>query len=112
MSRKKHKSPFSVESRKTEIRYVTSDPKRMLGKFVARRAFHTWYEEVKDEETSEVIKLERNELLLERGTYIDNDQLSSINFMLQEGSLKEVEVSNQNRQGMLLTNILFIPSKL
>ena len=111
MSRKKHKSPFSVESRKTEIRYVTSDPKRMLGKFVARRAFHTWYEEVKDEETSEVIKLERNELLLERGTYIDNDQLSSINFMLQEGSLKEVEVSNQNRQGMLLTNTSLYPFK-
>ena len=111
MSRKKTKSPFSVESRKTEVRYITSDPKKMLGKFVARRAFRTWYEELIDEETGEVSKLERNELLLERGTYIDNDQLSSINFMLQEGSLKEVEVSNQNRQGILLTSTSLFPFK-
>lgn len=111
MSKKKPRSPFSVESRKTEIRYITSDPKKMLGKFVARRAFHTWYENVKDEETGEVCKLERNELLLERGTYIDSEQLCSINFMLQEGSLKEVEVSNQNRQGVLLASTSLFPFK-
>ena len=109
--KKKRRSPFSVESRKTEIRYVTSDPKKMLGKFVARRAFHTWLEEVEDEDTGETCKIERNELLLERGTYIDNDQLSSINFMMQTGTLKEVEVSNQNRQGSLLTNTFLSPFK-
>ncbi|MBD5219494.1 MAG: RNA polymerase subunit sigma [Bacteroidales bacterium] len=108
---KKITSPFSVVSRKTEIRYVTSDPQKMLGKFVARRAFRTWTEDVVDAETNETIQIERNELLLERGTYIDNDQLSSINFMMQEGSLKEVEVSNQNRQGMLLQNNTMFPYK-
>lgn len=111
MSRKKKRSPFSVESRKTEIRYITSDPKQMLGKFVARRAFKTWYEDVKDADTGEIIQIERNDVLLERGTYIDNEQLSSINFMLQEGSLKEVEVSNQNRQGILLTSTSLFPFK-
>lgn len=35
----------TIESRKTEIRYVTSDPKKMLGKWVARRALRTWTED-------------------------------------------------------------------
>lgn len=111
MSRKKNKSPFSVESRKTEIRYITSDPKKMLGKWVARRALKIWFEDVKDADTGEIIQIERNDVLLERGTYIDQEQLSSINFMMQEGSLKEVEVSNQNRQGILLKSTSLFPFK-
>lgn len=100
-----------MESRKSEIRYITSDPKKMLGKWVARRAFKKWFENVKDEDTGEIIQIERNDVLLERGTYIDQEQLSSINFMMQEGSLKEVEVSNQNRQGILLKSTSLFPFK-
>lgn len=110
MSRK-HKSPFSVESRKTEIRFKTNDPAKMLGKWVARRALRTWVEDVKDSDTDEIIQIERSDVLLERGTYIDNTQLSTIRFLLQEGSLSEVEVSNQNRQGTLLQNSVMFPYK-
>lgn len=102
---------MAVESRKTEIRYVTNDPAKMLGKWVARRALRTWTEDFIDEDTNETVSIERNEILLERGTYISQDVLCSINFMMQEGSLKEVEVSNQNRQGMLLENRSFLPYK-
>lgn len=102
---------MAVESRKTEIRYVTNDPAKMLGKWVARRALRTWTEDFIDESTNETVSIERNEILLERGTYISQDVLCSINFMMQEGSLKEVEVSNQNRQGMLLENRSFLPYK-
>ena len=84
-------------SRKTEIRYVTADPARMLGKWVARRALKSWTEEFMDKSTGKTVSVERSEVLLERGTYIDRDMLSSIEFMMREGSLKEVEVSNQNR---------------
>lgn len=102
---------MAVESRKTEIRYVTNDPAKMLGKWVARRALRTWTEDFIDKDTNETVSVERNEILLERGTYISQDVLCSINFMIQEGSLKEVEVSNQNRQGMLLDNRSFLPYK-
>lgn len=101
----------SVETRKSEIRYVTSDPKRMLGKWVARRALRTWKEDFKNEDTGETVSVERSEILLERGTYISQDVLCSINFMIADGSLKEVEVSNQNRQGMLLENRSMYPYK-
>lgn len=102
---------MAIESHKTEIRYVTNDPAKMLGKYVARRALRTWTEDFIDKDTNKIVSVERNELLLERGTYISQDVLCSIKFMMQEGSLKEVEVSNQNRQGMLLENRSFLPYK-
>lgn len=102
---------MAIETRKTEIRYVTNDPSKMLGKWVARRALKTWTENFKDEDTGETLCVERNEILLERGTYISQDVLCTINFMMQEGSLKEVEVSNQNRQGVLLENRALFPYK-
>lgn len=100
-----------IESRKNEVRFVTNDPNRMLGKWVARRALHTWVEAHKNEKTGEMVELERNEVLLERGTYIDQNTLSSIRFMLLDGSLKELEVSNQNRQGRLIQNSSLSPFK-
>lgn len=100
-----------IESRKTEIRFVTSDPKKMLGKWVARRALKTWTEDFIDETTGKTVSVERNDVLLERGTYISQDVLCTINFMMQEGSLKGVEVSNQNRQGTLLENRSIYPYK-
>ena len=102
---------MAIESRKTEIRYVTDNPNKMLGKWVARRALKTWTENFIDESTGKTVSVERNQVLLERGTYISKDVLCSINFMMQEGSLKEVEVSNQNRQGMLLENHSMYPYK-
>lgn len=107
----KPRSPFSVESRQTEIRYVTSDPKRMLGKWVARRALKTWTENMVDGDTGENVEVERTSVLLERGTYIDQKELESITFMMQSGELAEVEVSNQNRQGVLLTSSVLFPFK-
>lgn len=101
----------TIESRKNEIRYITNDPDKMLGKFVARRALKTWTEDFIDSDTGKTLSIERNEILLERGTYISQDILCSIKFMMQEGSLKEVEVSNQNRQGMLLENRSLLPYK-
>lgn len=66
-----------IETRKTEIRYRTSDPERMLGRFIARRALKTWTEDFVDKDTDEIISIERNEILFERGTYIDSDDNQS-----------------------------------
>lgn len=52
-----------IETRKDEIRYRTDDTRRMVGKFFASNVFKTWYEEVLDSDTGEVISIERNDLL-------------------------------------------------
>ena len=85
------------ESRKDEIRIKTDDPKRMLNKYLVRRVLKSWKEDVIDKDTGEKITLDRSELLFEKGTYVDQNVLSSIKFYLDSGEITEVEVSNQNR---------------
>ena len=86
-----------IETRKTEIRYVTSDPKKMLNMYLAKRVLKTWEESFIDEDTGETVTIERNEILFDRGTLIDQDTLAKICFSMEADGIKEVEVSNHNR---------------
>ena len=85
------------ENKFNEIRYKTTDPQRMLNKFTVGKVLKNWKEDFVDEETKEVVTIDRNEVLFDRGTFIDQDVLAQINFHLQAGDIKEVEVSNQRR---------------
>lgn len=75
----------------------------MLAKFTASKVLRT-YEESFILDNGEVTSVERNELLFDSGIYIDQDVLAQIRFYLQEGSIKQVEVSNQNRRAFVLPN--------
>ena len=44
-----------IETKNNEIRYFTSDPQKMLNKYLAQRVLKTWTEDFIDEDTSEVI---------------------------------------------------------
>lgn len=100
-----------VETRLSEIRYRTSDTSKMLGKFIARRVLKTWIEEFMDEDKGKIVEIERTEILFEKGTYIDNNVLSSIKFYMEEGSVTEIEVSNQKRLAISEPNGCFYPYK-
>lgn len=100
-----------IESRKSEVRFVTSDPDRMLGKFIARRVFKTWKEDHIDKSTNEVVTIERSEVVLEKGTYVSPEVQSSIRFLIAAGEIKEVEVSNQKRLAMVEANHSLYPYK-
>ena len=86
-----------IETRKTEQRYVTTDPAKMLNMYLAKGVYKTWNEDFIDEDTQEKITIERNELLFTRGTLIDQDTLAQIRFSMEADGVKEVEVSNQKR---------------
>ncbi len=92
-----------VVTRKDEIRYITSDPKRMLNRFIARNVVKKWSEDFVAA-NGVVISTERSELLFEKGTYIDHDIHAKIRFYMEAGDIKEVEVTNQNRKGVQLYN--------
>lgn len=98
-----------METRKNEIRYVTSDPRRMLNRFIAKKVLKTWNEEFIDESTGKPTSIERNEMLFDKGTFIDKDTLSSIQFYMQAGDIKEIEVSNQKRIATELKNTYLSP---
>lgn len=98
-----------VETRKTEIRYVTSDPEKMLNMYLAKRVIKTWEESFVDQDTGETVNIERHELLFERGTLIDQDVLNRIQFSMLGDGITEVEVSNQNRVAFELENNCLYP---
>ncbi|MCM1077793.1 MAG: RNA polymerase subunit sigma [Bacteroides sp.] len=100
-----------IETRKSEIRYVTSDPDRMLGKFIARRVLKTWMEDYVESDTGRICSIERSEVLFEKGTYVSPEVQASIRFYKEAGEISEVEVSNQKRLAMVEPNHSLYPYK-
>lgn len=98
-----------IITKKDEIRYFTSDPKQMLNKWMPEGVTKKWTEDFLDEDTQEVVSVERSERLFERGTLIDQDVLAKINFYIQAGEIKEVEVSNQKRLAFENKNTYLYP---
>lgn len=98
-----------IETRKTEQRYVTSDPTKMLNMYLSKSVYKTWSEDFIDEDTQETITIERNELLFTRGTLIDQDTLAQIRFSMEADGIKEVEVSNQKRMAFENENKCLYP---
>ena len=101
---------MSIETKKNEIRYQTSDPRRMLNKYLTRHVCKTWKEDFIDEDTQEAVTIERNEVLFQRGTLIDQDVLAKIRFCYDAGDIKgDIEVSNQKRLGFEILNECLYP---
>src|SRR5438045_7929803 len=48
------------------------------GKRLAARVLRTWVEDFVDEDTGEVVSIERNEIVLERDTVLDDDAIKMI----------------------------------
>ena len=99
-----------IETRKNEIRYTTSDPKRMLNKYTTRQVIKTYQENIVGEDGQKAV-IEGNQLLLDKGILITNAVLSEIKFWIEEGSIKEIEVSNQNRMAYVQENTRMYPYK-
>src|SRR5450432_1865672 len=51
---------------------------KYIGKKLAARVLRTWVEDFVDEDTGEVVSIERNEVLLERDTIIDDENIALI----------------------------------
>lgn len=104
--------PERIQTRKDEVRFRTSDVRRIIGKYLASHALKSWKEDFLDESTGEVVTIERNEILFERGKYIDNDLATQINFHIQCGDIEDVEVSNQRRLAILNKRTMLYPFKI
>lgn len=90
-----------IETRKDEVKFTTSDPGRMLGKYLTGNLRRTWQEDFIDEDTGEIVPVERSEIIMQGGGLIDAEKLARIQFHLQSGDITEVEVSNQQREAFL-----------
>ena len=61
-----------------EVKVSKSGLKKCLGRKLAARVLNSWFEDFVDEDTGEVVSIERNEIILDRETIIDKDNIEEI----------------------------------
>ncbi len=61
-----------------EIKVTKAGLKKALNRKLAARVLRTWHEDFVDEDTGEVISIERNEIIIDRDTVIDKDHIEQI----------------------------------
>ncbi|MDT0559568.1 DNA-directed RNA polymerase subunit beta [Ichthyenterobacterium sp. W332] len=61
-----------------EIKVSKSGLKKVIGRKLAARVLNTWHEDFVDEDTGEVVSIERNEIVLDRDTVIDKENIEEI----------------------------------
>jgi len=61
-----------------EIKVSKSGLKKVLGRKLAARVLKTWHEDFVDEDTGEVVSIERNEIVLDRDTILDKENVEEI----------------------------------
>jgi len=61
-----------------EIKVSKSGLKKALNRKLAARVLRTWHEDFVDEDTGEVISIERNEIILDRDTVIEQEHVEQI----------------------------------
>lgn len=93
-----------LETKFNEVVIRTSVLEEMKGNYTAERILRSWDEDFVDEDNGEVVTIQRNEILFDRGVLMDNDVLSQINFYIQSGDIKDVLASNQKRTGLSVKN--------
>ncbi|WP_418603095.1 DNA-directed RNA polymerase subunit beta [Hwangdonia sp.] len=61
-----------------EVKVSKSGLKKYLGRKLAARVLNTWHEDFVDEDTGEVVSIERNEIVLDRDTVLDKENIEEI----------------------------------
>jgi len=77
-----------------EIKVTKTGLKKILNRKLAARVLRTWHEDFVDEDTGEVISIERNEIVLDRDTEIEEEHIQQI----LDSDVKTVLLHKQDSQ--------------
>ena len=61
-----------------EVKVTKTNLKSLVGRVLAARVLNTWFEDFVDEDTGEVVSIERNEIILDRETILEKEHLEQI----------------------------------
>ncbi|MDA8595134.1 DNA-directed RNA polymerase subunit beta [Flavobacteriaceae bacterium] len=61
-----------------EVKVSKSGLKKVLGRTLAARVLKTWHEDFVDEDTGEVVSIERNEIIFDRDTVLEKEHIEEI----------------------------------
>ena len=74
-----------------EVKVSKAALKKIIGRKLAARVLNSWYEDFVDEDTGEVISIERNEVILDRDTIIDKENIE----LILESNTKSVLINKE-----------------
>ena len=77
-----------------EVKVSKAGLKKVLGRKLAARVLKTWHEDFVDEDTGEVVSIERNEIIFDRDTIIEKDYIDEI----IESGVKTVLLHKEDNQ--------------
>ena len=75
-----------------EVKVSKTGLKKVLGRKLAARVLNTWHEDFVDEDTGEVVSIERNEIVLDRDTILEKEHLE----MIIEADVKTILLHKEN----------------
>ena len=77
-----------------EVKVSKAGLKKVLGRKLAARVLNTWHEDFVDEDTGEVVSIERNEIVLDRDTVLEKEHIEEI----IEAGVKTILLHKENNQ--------------
>ncbi len=75
-----------------EVKVTKANLKKINGRKLAARVLKSWVEDFVDEDTGEVVSIERNEVLIDRETIIEDDHVA----MIEDAGVKTVILHKEN----------------
>ena len=61
-----------------EVKVTKANLKKFIGRKLAARVLKTWVEDFVDEDTGEVVSIERNDVIIDRESVLDSDNIEAI----------------------------------
>ena len=75
-----------------EVKVSKTTLKKVEGRILAARVLNTWFEDFVDEDTGEVVSIERNEIILDRETVLEQENLD----LILESGVKTILLHKEN----------------
>ncbi len=75
-----------------EVKVSKAALKKVEGRTLAARVLNTWFEDFVDEDTGEVVSIERNEIILDRETILEKEHLD----VILESGVKSILIHKEN----------------
>ena len=75
-----------------EVKVTKAGLKKVIGRRLAARVLRSWIEDFVDEDTGEVVSIERNEVVIERDTVLEAEHMQK----LSESGVKTIILSKEN----------------
>ena len=93
-----------------EVKVSKANLKKLIGRKLAARVLKTWVEDFVDEDTGEVVSIERNDVIIDRESVLDSDSIEAILESGTQNVLLHREDQNLSDYGIIYNTLQKDPS--